>query len=233
MSHLTVELFLGENYRYFVTDKNRVSQLDKERTNHRYRKIPELLYRSVKWRCQPWSSNWGIWLFVAHTRRNKCKQSVSTIFVCRMVFHTCLSSCSNRSTYAPDKSRLFWSQEKPRIPPIWAPCWNQDCTGSGISSLFCGINRLYSHCGHFEIKLRFGWQSVETVRTKAALQILHQYTMPVAVAPNHPSLSFIPKWQQCDLGGGSNWHGIRIWACFFTKFGIVIRGFSSETKEFN
>ena len=40
-----------------------------------------------------------------------------------------------------------------------------------------------------------------------------------------------------DPGGGgfSHWHGIRICACllghFFAKFGIAIRGFSSETKE--
>ena len=36
-------------------------------------------------------------------------------------------------------------------------------------------------------------------------------------------------------GGFSHWHGIRICACllghFFTKFGIAIGGFSSETKE--
>ena len=36
-------------------------------------------------------------------------------------------------------------------------------------------------------------------------------------------------------GGFSRWHGIRICACllghFFAKFGIAIRGFSSETKK--
>ena len=39
----------------------------------------------------------------------------------------------------------------------------------------------------------------------------------------------------CSPGGFSHWHGIRICACllghFFTKFGIAIGGFSSETKE--
>ena len=45
------------------------------------------------------------------TQRNS-----SMIFECCAAFHTCLSSRSDCSTYAPDESRLFWSQEKPEYP---------------------------------------------------------------------------------------------------------------------
>ena len=60
-------------------------------------------------------SNWAIRVFADQTRGHKCKQNASTIFTCHMALHTCLSSCSDRSTYAPNESRLFWSQEKTLI----------------------------------------------------------------------------------------------------------------------
>ena len=55
----------------------------------------------------------GVFQFFAnHIRGHKCKQNTSTIFTCHMALHTCLSSRSDGSTYAPNESRLFWSQEK-------------------------------------------------------------------------------------------------------------------------
>ena len=48
----------------------------------------------------------GIQVFTDHTRGNKGKQNVSTIFASCEVFHACPSSRSECSTYAPDESRL-------------------------------------------------------------------------------------------------------------------------------
>ena len=56
----------------------------------------------------------GIWDYADHTRRNKHKQNASTIFARRKAFHACFSSHSDRFTYAPEESRLFWSLEKPK-----------------------------------------------------------------------------------------------------------------------
>ena len=54
-----------------------------------------------------------------------------------------------------------------------------------------------------------------------------------------PTRSMFATWSWSSVlftrGGFSHWHGIRICACllgrFFSKFGIAIGGFSSETKE--
>ena len=92
----------------------------------------------------------GIRVFVHHTCGNKHKQNASTIFVRHVAFHACLLSCSERSAYnAPDESRLFWSWEKPRIPPIWAPCRDKDGTGSGISGLYLQHCHTLSQQTHF------------------------------------------------------------------------------------
>ena len=58
----------------------------------------------------------GIRVFADHTRGNKHKQNASKIFARRATFLACLSSRSDRSTYAPDESRLFWTREKPWLP---------------------------------------------------------------------------------------------------------------------
>ena len=47
-----------------------------------------------------------------YVERNANKMR-STIFSRRVGFHGCVSSHSDRSKYAPDKSRLFLSREKP------------------------------------------------------------------------------------------------------------------------
>ena len=62
------------------------------------------------------SSAMELQLGVFGSRRNKCKQNASTIFARRAAFQACLPSRSDRSTYTPDKSRLFWLQEKPEYP---------------------------------------------------------------------------------------------------------------------
>ena len=58
----------------------------------------------------------GIRIFADHTLEIKRKQNVSTIFSHRAAFYACLSSRSDRSTYAPDESRLLWWREKPEYP---------------------------------------------------------------------------------------------------------------------
>ena len=60
----------------------------------------------------------GIGVFADHTRRNKRKQNASMIFTGCAAFHAYLSSCSSLGTYAPDKSQLFWSWEKPEYPKL-------------------------------------------------------------------------------------------------------------------
>ena len=48
--------------------------------SHRYRReIPDHRYHPVKWRCQPWSSSWGIQILADHTYENKGKQNVLMI----------------------------------------------------------------------------------------------------------------------------------------------------------
>ena len=61
-----------------------------------------------------------------HTRRNKCKQHASMIFVRCAAFHTCLSP-SDRSTYVPDNHNYFeW--DKPRYPSLESHAWvRQGC----------------------------------------------------------------------------------------------------------
>ena len=54
--------------------------------------------------------NGGISVFADPTRRNKHKQNASARCT---AFHPCLSSPSNRSTYAPEESFLFWYWENP------------------------------------------------------------------------------------------------------------------------
>ena len=55
-------------------------------------------------------------LLTAHAeKKNTCKQNAPTIFACCVVFHTCLSSCSDRSTYVPDESQL---KKKPKYPQL-------------------------------------------------------------------------------------------------------------------
>ena len=58
----------------------------------------------------------GIRVFADHTRGNRRKQKASMISTHHTAFQACLPSRSNRSTYAPDESRLFWSEEKPEYP---------------------------------------------------------------------------------------------------------------------
>ena len=61
----------------------------------------------------------GIQVFADHTSRNKRKQNVSTIFTHCAVFPTCLSSSSDRSSYAPDELGLFWSKTLyPKLEPL-------------------------------------------------------------------------------------------------------------------
>ena len=43
-------------------------------------------------------------------------------------------------TYACDEPQLFWLREKPERPPNWAPCQDQDGTGSGISGVYLWEN---------------------------------------------------------------------------------------------
>ena len=67
----------------------------------------------------------------AETNVNK-----TLIFTRSATFHACLSSHSDRSTYAPDKSWLPLIVGKTWISLIGALCRDKDGAGSGISSLY-------------------------------------------------------------------------------------------------
>ena len=80
----------------------------------------------------------GIRVFADHTRKINRKQMRSRYSHAVQCFNVCLSSRSDRSrcrwhTHLPNHSFLITG--KPRIPPIWAPCWDQNGTGFGISSV--------------------------------------------------------------------------------------------------
>ena len=93
----------------------------------------------------------GVRVFAVHTHGNKCKQNASTIFACRGAFYTCLSSRSDRSTYAPDKSQLFWSWENPNTI-IWAHAGTKMAQVLGSLLYICGIHR--STVRAFCVKIR-------------------------------------------------------------------------------
>ena len=77
------------------------------------KKIPELLYCPMWWRRQPWSSNRGYLGFCQpHARKQTQTKCVHDLCA------PCGISYSNRSTYAPDKTHLFWSQEKSEYPKL-------------------------------------------------------------------------------------------------------------------
>ena len=50
-------------------------------------------------------------LITTHVKTSLCKQNTSTIFMHHVAFHVSLSSRSDHSTYAPEKSQLLWSWE--------------------------------------------------------------------------------------------------------------------------
>ena len=98
---------------------------------HRYtREIPNLLYRRVSWRRQPWGSNWGSSGFCQpHTQiqtQNKCANDL------------------RRPRDAGDirtwRTTVILITGKTRRPPIWAPCRNQDGADSGISCVYLWYN---------------------------------------------------------------------------------------------
>ena len=57
-----------------------------------------------------------------HTETNANKMHQRYLRAVWAVFYECLSSCSDHSTYTPDKLQLFWSGET-RIPPTGVCAW--------------------------------------------------------------------------------------------------------------
>ena len=89
--------------------------------------------------CQPWAQIEGLWGFADHTRKNKCKTNALTMFVHRAVFYACLSSCSHSTRFRRHThltNRGYFDYGKNPKTPNWAPCWNQDGAGSGISRVY-------------------------------------------------------------------------------------------------
>ena len=82
-------------------------------------------------------------------------------------------------TYAPDEPRLFLITGKTRRHPIWAPCWNQDGVGSGISceylwrnynflQWFLGsptLSFLFLLCSHFIWHSRWHYELIDVIWT--------------------------------------------------------------------
>ena len=73
----------------------------------------------------------GLWVFADHTCKNTCKTNAFTIFARCAKFCACLSSRSDRGTYAPDEPRLFCLREKPKDPKFgpmpgsrWCRFWD-------------------------------------------------------------------------------------------------------------
>ena len=90
------------------------------RLSHRYIwDIPDLLYRPV-----PHVVQWAMGLNSCATQRFK---------------HVCLHAQPQymQVTYTPEEPQLFWFTGKTRRPPTnWAPCRDQDDTGSRISGVY-------------------------------------------------------------------------------------------------
>ena len=58
----------------------------------------------------------GIQIFANHMLGNKRKPNVSTVFMCLVAFYVCLSSRSDRNTYAPDNYGYLDHKKKKHIP---------------------------------------------------------------------------------------------------------------------
>ena len=84
--------------------------------------------------------DWGYSDFCRTTHmQNKHIQNASKIFARCAVFYTFLSSCSDRSTYPPDESRLFIYFFLNTNTPIGASCQDKDGGDSKISGLYLWI----------------------------------------------------------------------------------------------
>ena len=73
-------------------------------------------------------------LLITHAK-NKCKANASMIFARRAAFYACLSSHSDccRCTW---RTTFILSMKKTQRPPTWAPCWDKNGAGSGISVVY-------------------------------------------------------------------------------------------------
>ena len=93
--------------------------------------------------------------FADYTRGNKRKQNASTIFACCAVFHTCLSSHSEHSTYAAThlaNHAILITGKNPNTPNLstmprskWRRFWDLPCI-SVHSTHVCRI--LVPHLSH-------------------------------------------------------------------------------------
>ena len=117
-------------------------------STHRYtREIPDLYTTSCNGVVSHRTQIGGIRVFTDHTGERK--QNVSMIFARHAAFHACLSSRSDRTTYAPDESWLFLIMGK-----TWIPCRDKNGAGSGIFLVYlwvCTMFGMFSErCSHSE-----------------------------------------------------------------------------------
>ena len=68
------------------------------------------------------ATNWGIQVFVDHTRRNKHKQNVFRIFACHVAFHMLTLIHPQIAVHRHLSNHCYFDPKKTWIPPIWAPC---------------------------------------------------------------------------------------------------------------
>ena len=107
---------------------------------YRYRgAIPELLYRAVQWRHQPWSSNWRYlsycWPQMQKQTQTKCVHDLDAVCGLSRMFIFRL-----RPHYIPTwRITVILIAGKIWIPPIGVPCWDKDGAGSGISGLYLWV----------------------------------------------------------------------------------------------
>ena len=104
------------------------------------REIPDLVYHLCNGVVSHGAQIGGIWGFADHTGRNTHKQNSFTIFFA--AFPVCLFSSSDRSTYAPEESRLFWSWEKPKYPQFEPRAGIKVAQVLGSIVYICDINAI-------------------------------------------------------------------------------------------
>ena len=71
---------------------------------------------------------------------------------------------------------------------IFSSCWN-------CKDRWWVTNWLYSRHGHFDMKVRLGWEGASAVRVKYKAWVL----VPAVSVLGHTSIALIPEWSQREL----------------------------------
>ena len=78
----------------------------------------------------------GLRVFADHTRKSKCKTNTFTIFASCTVFLCVFCLHAHAGNTRTSRTTIILITAKTPRPPNWAPCQDQDGTGSGISPLY-------------------------------------------------------------------------------------------------